>query len=44
MNRAIAVAGWHPLIDRTFSFAEAREAFAHDATGKALGKVVIKIR
>jgi NADPH:quinone reductase-like Zn-dependent oxidoreductase len=43
MNRAIAVAGQHPLIDRVFSFAEAREAFAYYATGKALGKVIITI-
>jgi NADPH:quinone reductase-like Zn-dependent oxidoreductase len=43
MNRAIAVAGHHPRIDRVFSFAEAHEAFAYYAAGKAFGKVVIKI-
>ena len=29
MNRAIAMHGLHPVIDRTFSFVEAKEAYRH---------------
>lgn len=43
MNRAIAAHEMRPVVDRVFPFAEAREAFAHLASGRHLGKVVIRI-
>ncbi len=42
MNRAIEVAGLKPVIDRTFPFAEAREAYAHLKSQNHFGKIVIK--
>jgi NADPH:quinone reductase-like Zn-dependent oxidoreductase len=41
MNRAIAVHHLHPVIDRTFAFAEAREAYRHFEGRGHFGKVVI---
>ncbi len=43
MNRAIAVNKIEPVIDRTFGFDEAKDAYRHLESGKHLGKVVIKI-
>ena len=43
MNRAIEAKGLHPVIDRTFPFDEARDAYRYYASGKAFGKVVITI-
>ena len=43
MNRAIDAHQLRPVVDRVFPFAEAREAFAHLASGRHLGKVVIRI-
>lgn len=43
MNRAIAVHRLQPLVDRTFPFEEAREAFRHFLDRSHLGKVVIGV-
>jgi NADPH:quinone reductase-like Zn-dependent oxidoreductase len=42
MNRAITVNKLKPVIDRTFSFDEARQALAYMETGSHFGKIVIK--
>ena len=42
MNRAVEVAGMHPVIDRVFTFDEAREAMRYMQTGAHFGKVVIR--
>jgi NADPH:quinone reductase-like Zn-dependent oxidoreductase len=41
MNRAIALHGLHPVIDRTFPFAQAKEAYRHFEGREHFGKVVI---
>jgi alcohol dehydrogenase len=41
MNRAIAMHRLHPVIDRTFPFAEAKEAYRHFEGRGHFGKVVI---
>src|ERR1700736_1265978 len=41
MNRAIALHRMHPVIDRTFPFAEAKEAYRHFEGRGHFGKVVI---
>jgi NADPH:quinone reductase-like Zn-dependent oxidoreductase len=41
MNRAIAMHGLHPVIDRTFPSAEARAAYRHFEGRGHFGKVVI---
>jgi NADPH:quinone reductase-like Zn-dependent oxidoreductase len=43
MCDAIAAHGMKPVIDRTFAFAEVKEAFAHMASGAHFGKVAIAI-
>jgi uncharacterized repeat protein (TIGR03803 family) len=43
MNRAIAVGGMRPIIDRTFAFSEVHDAYRYFARGKAFGKVVITV-
>jgi NADPH:quinone reductase-like Zn-dependent oxidoreductase len=43
MNRAIDVNGVKPMIDRVFPFDEAVQAFAHQASGNFIGKVVIQM-
>jgi NADPH:quinone reductase-like Zn-dependent oxidoreductase len=43
MNRAIAVAQLRPVIDRTFPFAEAPEAYRYLESGAHFGKVCIRI-
>jgi NADPH:quinone reductase-like Zn-dependent oxidoreductase len=43
MNRAIAAARLHPILDRTFDLPEARAAFEHMAAGQAFGKIVVSI-
>jgi NADPH:quinone reductase-like Zn-dependent oxidoreductase len=43
MNRAIAVNQLKPVIDRVFRFEEAKQAFAHHASGQFMGKVVIQM-
>ena len=41
MNRPIAMHRLHPVIDRTFPFAQAREAYRHFEGRGHFGKVVI---
>ncbi len=41
MNAALTLAQLRPVIDRTFPFEEAREAYAHLQSGSHIGKVVI---
>ena len=41
MNRAIAMHRLHPVIDRTFPFAEAKEGYHHFEARGHFGKVVI---
>ena len=41
MNRAIALHRLRPVIDRTFPFADAKEAYRHFEGREHLGKVVI---
>ena len=41
MNRAIAMHGLRPVIDRTFPFAAAKEAYRHFEGRNHFGKVVI---
>jgi len=43
MNRALSHSGIKPVIDRIFSFTEAREAFEHMAAGAHFGKVVVEV-
>ncbi|MFN0062151.1 MAG: zinc-dependent alcohol dehydrogenase family protein [Myxococcaceae bacterium] len=43
MCRAISVSGTRPVIDRTFSFAEVRQAFEHLASGTHFGKIVVRV-
>jgi NADPH:quinone reductase-like Zn-dependent oxidoreductase len=43
MNRSIEVSGVKPVIDRVFPFDQAIEAYKYQASGKMVGKVVIKI-
>jgi NADPH:quinone reductase-like Zn-dependent oxidoreductase len=44
MNRAIAVAGMHPVIDRAFSFDDVPAAFRYFEDARPFGKVVIRHR
>ncbi len=43
MNAAIEVAGLRPVIDRTFPFAEARDAYRHMEAAGHFGKIVIEL-
>jgi NADPH:quinone reductase-like Zn-dependent oxidoreductase len=43
MNRAIAQTGLHPVVDRVFSFGEAREAFTTMENASHFGKIVISV-
>jgi NADPH:quinone reductase-like Zn-dependent oxidoreductase len=43
MVDAIALNKMHPVVDRVFAFADAKEAFAHMSSGKHFGKVAITI-
>lgn len=43
MNRAIATHGLRPVIDRTFDFADARDAYRHMQGAGHFGKIVIRI-
>ena len=42
MNRAVDQSGGLPVIDRTYAFGDAPEAFDHLKRG-AFGKIVIKV-
>jgi NADPH:quinone reductase-like Zn-dependent oxidoreductase len=43
MNRAIVANGIRPVIDRTFPFEDAVEAFRHLESGRHFGKIVVTI-
>lgn len=43
LNRAVAAWNIHPVIDRSFAFGEAPQAYRHLASGAHFGKVVIEI-
>jgi NADPH:quinone reductase-like Zn-dependent oxidoreductase len=43
MNRAIDANGIRPVIDTAYDFEQVREAFAHHASGKFIGKIVIRV-
>ena len=43
MNRAIALHGLRPVIDRVFPLEEARAAFEHMAAGEHFGKIVVRM-
>jgi NADPH:quinone reductase-like Zn-dependent oxidoreductase len=43
MNRAIAATGLRPVIDKTFAFADARQAYDYQAGGTHFGKIAIAI-
>jgi NADPH:quinone reductase-like Zn-dependent oxidoreductase len=43
MNRAMALHGVRPVIDRVFPFEEFRAAFDHMAAGEHFGKIVVRI-
>jgi NADPH:quinone reductase-like Zn-dependent oxidoreductase len=43
MNRAIAVSGLRPVVDRVFDFGDARAAYQYLESGAHLGKVCIRV-
>ncbi len=43
LNRALTASKIHPIVDRVFSFDQAKEAYEHLASGKHFGKVVIRV-
>jgi NADPH:quinone reductase-like Zn-dependent oxidoreductase len=43
MNRAIALSGLRPVIDRTFPFERVREALEYMESGSHFGKIVLTI-
>jgi NADPH:quinone reductase-like Zn-dependent oxidoreductase len=43
MNRAIALHNLQPMIDRSFAFTEAKEAYKYLKSGSHFGKVVIQV-
>lgn len=43
LNRALALHGTRPVVDRVFPFAEARAAFEYLKSGAHFGKVVIRV-
>ena len=43
MNKAVALHRLKPAIDKVFSFAEAKAAYAYQQTGKHFGKIVISL-
>jgi len=43
MNRALSLHQIKPVIDKSFSFGEAREALDYVGSGSHLGKVVITV-
>jgi NADPH:quinone reductase-like Zn-dependent oxidoreductase len=44
MNRAIVQTGLRPVIDRVFSFGEAREAFSTMENASHFGKIVVSVK
>ena len=43
MNKLISAVNLKPIVDKVFSFEEAREAYEYQASQKHVGKVVIKV-
>jgi NADPH:quinone reductase-like Zn-dependent oxidoreductase len=43
MNRAITLHQLRPVVDRVFTFEEAREALRYMESGQHFGKIVIKL-
>lgn len=43
MNRAVSESALKPVIDRTFAFEEARQAYTCQASGAHFGKIVIRV-
>ena len=43
MNRLITARRIKPVVDKVFAFEQAQEAYAHLASQKHVGKVVIKV-
>jgi NADPH:quinone reductase-like Zn-dependent oxidoreductase len=43
LTRALEASKIEPVVDRVFSFAEAKEAYAHLASGAHFGKVVVRV-
>jgi NADPH:quinone reductase-like Zn-dependent oxidoreductase len=43
MNRAIAITGVKPVVDRVFAFEQAIDAYKYQASGLFVGKVVIRM-
>ena len=43
MNRAIAVNGIKPVIDKVFGFDEVEAAYKHMASGVYFGKIIIRV-
>jgi NADPH:quinone reductase-like Zn-dependent oxidoreductase len=43
MNRAMEINGVHPVIDRVFPFAEARDAYRYLESGSHFGKICIAV-
>jgi NADPH:quinone reductase-like Zn-dependent oxidoreductase len=43
LNRFVSVAKLRPIVDRTFAFTEARQAYEHLESGSHFGKVVIRV-
>ncbi|MCB1057341.1 MAG: zinc-binding dehydrogenase, partial [Acidobacteria bacterium] len=43
MNRALAVAGIRPVVDRIFDLEDAPRALEHMAAGRHLGKICLRI-
>jgi NADPH:quinone reductase-like Zn-dependent oxidoreductase len=43
LNRVVSAAKIHPVVDRTFNFDQAREAYEYLASGTHFGKVTIKV-
>jgi len=43
MNRAISVSGLKPIIDKVFSFDDARAAYRHLQSAQHFGKIVIRV-
>ncbi|MDX6258969.1 MAG: hypothetical protein QOH84_657, partial [Kribbellaceae bacterium] len=41
LNRAVAAATMHPVIDRVFAFGDLPEALAYYRTGSPFGRVII---
>jgi NADPH:quinone reductase-like Zn-dependent oxidoreductase len=43
LNRVLSLHGVHPIVDRVFSFEDARGAYEYLASGQHFGKVVVRI-